>query len=124
MAGADPRPRGGQPGDRAGRLPGGAVQPARRGAARLPALRRRPGAAAGGAEYGAGRVGADGAGPLPQGWASAALGELVRPTRPRRDPQELPDLPFIGMGQVEAHTMRLVDTVPARTMRSSAVHFQ
>ena len=32
-------------------------------------------------------------------------------------------MPFVGMDNVEAHTMRLLGTVPARTMRSSATHF-
>ncbi len=52
------------------------------------------------------------------------LGEVVQPTRPRIKPSEKPELPFIGMENVEAHTMKLLGTVPARTMKSSAVHFQ
>lgn len=32
-------------------------------------------------------------------------------------------MPFVGMDNVEAHTMRIVGTVPSRTMKSSAVHF-
>jgi type I restriction enzyme S subunit len=61
---------------------------------------------------------------LPKGWIVAPLGEIVQPTRPRRRPQDLPSLPFIGMEHIEAHTMRLLGTVPASTMKSSAVHFQ
>ena len=61
---------------------------------------------------------------IPQGWAKTTLAEIVRPTRPRVSPSELPDLPFVGMEHVEAHTMRLIGTVPAVTMKSSAVHFQ
>lgn len=38
--------------------------------------------------------------------------------------QGLPDAPFIGMEHVEAHTMKLLGTVPAATMKSSAVHFK
>lgn len=52
------------------------------------------------------------------------LGEVVKPTRPRVKPSEKPNLPFIGMEHIEAHTMRLLGTVPASTMKSSAVHFQ
>ena len=52
------------------------------------------------------------------------LGEVIKPTRPRVKPSEKPHLPFIGMEHVEAHTMRLLGTVPASTMKSSAVHFQ
>jgi type I restriction enzyme S subunit len=32
-------------------------------------------------------------------------------------------MPFVGMDNVEAHTMRLLGTVPAGTMRSNATHF-
>jgi type I restriction enzyme S subunit len=60
---------------------------------------------------------------LPRGWAATTLGEIVQPTRPRHSPQDHPNLPFIGMENVEAHTMKLLGTVPASTMRSSAVHF-
>ena len=61
---------------------------------------------------------------LPATWNVRPLGEVVQPTRPRTKPSETPDLPFIGMENVEAHTMKLLGTVPARTMKSSAVHFQ
>lgn len=52
------------------------------------------------------------------------LGEVVRPTRPRVTPVDYPGLPFIGMEHVEAHSMKLLGTVPAGTMKSSAVHFK
>lgn len=52
------------------------------------------------------------------------LGEVVAPTRPRVKPSDYPDLPFIGMEHVEAHSMKLLGTVPAATMKSSAVHFR
>ncbi|HYP66891.1 MAG TPA: restriction endonuclease subunit S [Thiobacillaceae bacterium] len=55
---------------------------------------------------------------------ACALGDVVKPTRPRVKPSEKPDLPFIGMEHVEPHSMRLLGTVPASTMKSSAVHFQ
>ena len=53
-----------------------------------------------------------------------SLGEVVRPNRPRVKPETMPDAPFIGMEHVEAHTMKLLGTVPAATMKSSAVHFK
>ena len=53
----------------------------------------------------------------------APLGEVVKPTRPRVRPADHPDLPFVGMEHIEAHTMKLLGTVPASTMKSSAVHF-
>jgi len=52
------------------------------------------------------------------------LGEVVKPTRPRVKPSDCPDLPFIGMEHVEAHSMKLLGTIPAATMKSSAVHFK
>jgi len=52
------------------------------------------------------------------------LGEVVKPTRPRVKPTDYPDLPFIGMEHIEAHSMKLLGTVPASAMKSSAVHFK
>lgn len=60
---------------------------------------------------------------LPAKWSTAELGDLVTVCRPRADPREFPDMPFVGMDNVEAHTMRLLGTVPAGTMRSNATHF-
>ena len=61
---------------------------------------------------------------LPVGWADTTLGELGWNIRGRIHPSDKPDLPFIGMAHVEAHTMALLETVPAGTMKSSAAHFQ
>ncbi len=52
------------------------------------------------------------------------LGEVVRPNRPRVKPESEPDAPFIGMEHVEAQTMKLLGTVPAATMKSSAIYFK
>jgi len=52
------------------------------------------------------------------------LGEAVKPTRPRVKPTDYPELPFIGMEHIEAHSMKLLGTVSARTMKSAAVHFK
>lgn len=60
---------------------------------------------------------------LPCGWVETSLGAIVQPSRPRHSPQENPELPFIGMEHVEPHSMKLLDTVPAGQMKSSAVHF-
>lgn len=60
---------------------------------------------------------------LPANWSESELGDLVTVCRPRSDPREFPDMPFVGMDNVEAHTMRLLGTVPAGTMRSNATHF-
>jgi type I restriction enzyme, S subunit len=63
-------------------------------------------------------------GTLPHGWEWATLGEVVDTTRKRVKPQERPDLNFIGMQHVEAHTMRLLGTVPASEMKSTAEYFE
>jgi len=61
---------------------------------------------------------------LPKNWLRAKLGDITQPTRPRHSPGDYPELRFVGMEHIEAHTMRLLGTVPAESMRSSAVHFQ
>lgn len=60
---------------------------------------------------------------VPANWSDAELSDLVSVCRPRSHPQEFPDMPFVGMDNVEPHTMRLLGTVPAGTMRSNATHF-
>jgi type I restriction enzyme, S subunit len=60
---------------------------------------------------------------LPRGWTRAAIGDIADVVRGRLSPQEHPDIPFVGMDNVEAHTMRIIGTVPSGTMKSSAVHF-
>lgn len=52
------------------------------------------------------------------------LSEVVKPTRPKVKPSDYDGLPFVGLEHVEAHTTRLLGTVPASTMKSNAVHFQ
>jgi len=52
----------------------------------------------------------------PLDWEVLPLGEVVKPSRPRINPAEKPDLPFVGMEHIEAHTMKLLGTVPAGTM--------
>lgn len=61
---------------------------------------------------------------LPEGWKLKSIGEIVQPTRPRISPSEKLELQFLGMDHIEAHTMRMLGSVPASTMKSSAVHFQ
>jgi type I restriction enzyme S subunit len=56
-------------------------------------------------------------------WDHTTLGKVVNPSRPRVKPYDKPSLPFIGMDHIEAHTMKLLGTVPAETMKSPAVHF-
>lgn len=61
---------------------------------------------------------------LPPGWVWTTLAEVSNTSRSRRNPQDYPSLPFIGLEHVEAHTTRLLGTVPANEMRSAAEYFQ
>lgn len=61
---------------------------------------------------------------LPAGWTLVPLVELAQPIRPRVSPRDANGFSFIGMEHVEAHTMRLLGTVPASTMKSNAVRFE
>jgi type I restriction enzyme R subunit len=56
--------------------------------------------------------------------ARRVFGSALGVIRPRDDPQESPDVPFIGMEDVEAQTMRILRTVLAGTMKSSATRFR
>jgi type I restriction enzyme S subunit len=51
------------------------------------------------------------------------LGEIIEPRREKALPKKFPELPFIGLEQVEAHTMKLLGTVPATAMRSTSNRF-
>jgi len=62
-------------------------------------------------------------GELPDGWQMTTLGEATKPMQKRVNPQDYPDLPYIGMENVEAHTMRLLGTVPSKEMKSTADSF-
>ncbi|MDQ3685630.1 MAG: restriction endonuclease subunit S [Acidobacteriota bacterium] len=59
----------------------------------------------------------------PAGWVQTNLGEITEPGRERVNPHSFSELPYIGLEHIEAHTMRLLGTVPSRSMSSSAVHF-
>ena len=65
----------------------------------------------------------DGQTSLPAGWVATTLGAAISPERPRGLPAEHEGSPFVGLEHVEAHTTRLLGSVPAETMRSSGVCF-
>jgi len=62
-------------------------------------------------------------GELPEGWLRAKLSDVIEPRGERALPSELPDLPFLGMDHVEAQTTRILGSVPASSMKSSAARF-
>ena len=60
---------------------------------------------------------------LPTGWVSGRLSDFVAPRGEKVSPADFPDLPFIGMDHVQAHTTRIVGSVPSRQMKSAASRF-
>jgi len=60
---------------------------------------------------------------LPPGWISGALSDFIRPNKDKVSPTNFPDLRFIGMDHVEAHTTRIIGSVPAGSMKSNTVRF-
>ncbi|MCZ0943387.1 MAG: restriction endonuclease subunit S [Gammaproteobacteria bacterium] len=61
---------------------------------------------------------------LPSGWASGPLSDFVAPRGEKVSPPDFPKLPFIGMDHVEAHTTKIVGSVPSRQMKSRASRFR
>jgi type I restriction enzyme S subunit len=55
--------------------------------------------------------------------AAKPIGELLKPRREKAIPAEHPDLPYIGLEHIEAHTTKLLGSVPATEMKSSANRF-
>ena len=60
---------------------------------------------------------------LPPGWTTTTLGEVTAPRGLRIKPSEMQDSPFIGLENIEAHTMRLLDMAKASEVKSSASYF-
>ncbi|MEI6492007.1 MAG: restriction endonuclease subunit S, partial [Verrucomicrobiota bacterium] len=51
------------------------------------------------------------------------IGELLKPRREKATPAEHPDLAYVGLEHVEAHTTKLLGSVPATEMKSTANRF-
>lgn len=51
------------------------------------------------------------------------LADVVTPRVEKAIPKDFPDLPFVGLDDIEAHTMRLLGTKPAIKLKSSAKRF-
>ena len=60
---------------------------------------------------------------LPTGWTSGPLSDFVKPRGEKVPPANFPDLPFLGMDHVEAHTTKIIGSVPSRQMKSNASRF-
>lgn len=59
----------------------------------------------------------------PKEWISGPLCMLIKPHKEKVAPSNFPDMPFIGMDHVEAHTTKIIGSVEARRMKSNAVRF-
>jgi len=60
---------------------------------------------------------------LPSGWAFGPLSDFITPRGEKVSPSAFPELPFIGMDHVEAHTTRILGSVPASELKSNAARF-
>lgn len=59
----------------------------------------------------------------PKGWASGRLSDFIQPRGEKVIPTNFPNLPFVRMDHVEAHTTRIIGSIPAQQMKSSASRF-
>ncbi len=62
-------------------------------------------------------------GSLPIGWSAVAIDQVFEPRSSRVSPSAFPDAPYVGLEHVEAQSNKLLGTVPAATMSSSAAQF-
>ncbi len=60
---------------------------------------------------------------LPEGWAWTQLGEIANLRGEKVDPQSVPNLPFVGMDDIEAHGTKIIQTRPFGTMKSAGNRF-
>lgn len=60
---------------------------------------------------------------LPEGWAWTQLGEIANLRGEKVDPQSAPNLPFVGMDDIEAHGTEIIQTRPFGTMKSAGNRF-
>ena len=51
------------------------------------------------------------------------IGEALAPRNEKVAPADYPELPYIGLDDIEAHSMRLLGSKPAASMKSSAKRF-
>lgn len=60
---------------------------------------------------------------LPNGWVKLKLSVALKPRGEKVSPADFPNLPFIGMNNVEANTTKIIGSTPAREMKSNAARF-
>ena len=60
---------------------------------------------------------------LPEGWVISTLADITMPRGVKLRPSEMGDAPFIGLENVEAHTMRLLAVGRTSDIKSSGSYF-
>ena len=60
---------------------------------------------------------------LPTGWIVAPLAQAIQPRGEKVSPSDHPKARFIGMDHIESHSTRILGTLPASAMKSSAARF-
>jgi type I restriction enzyme S subunit len=60
---------------------------------------------------------------LPKGWVRTTLGEIALPSRQRALPIDFPDLRYVGLENIEPHSMRLAQHPAYLAARSSSLRF-
>jgi type I restriction enzyme S subunit len=60
---------------------------------------------------------------LPDSWTSTRLENVVERCRGREDPQDYPNLPYLGLKHIEEETMELLGKSRSEEYESTSVHF-
>ncbi len=60
---------------------------------------------------------------LPKGWVEATLGDVLEPRSEKADPSTVPDLPFLGLEDVEPYSGRVIGYGSTADMKSSVALF-
>ncbi|UTS81866.1 restriction endonuclease subunit S [Phaeobacter piscinae] len=61
---------------------------------------------------------------LPEGWEATTLGDVTSQRAEKISPQDQPDLPFIGMDDIEGHTGQLLGQQRTGDFKSSVTRFE
>lgn len=60
---------------------------------------------------------------LPRGWVEATLGDVLEPRSEKADPSTVPDLPFLGLEDVEPYSGKVIGYGSTADMKSSVALF-
>ncbi len=60
---------------------------------------------------------------LPKGWVAVPLAQAIQPRGEKVSPSNHPQARFIGMDHVESHSTKILASLPASAMKSSAARF-